>query len=168
MEDSGDGFRIPRIDHDLCIECGLCVKTCHRLSPISEPQLPLKTLACWTKRDEDRRKSSSGGAFSVLAREVLSKNGVVFGATMDSDLQVKHIYIDKEEDIVKLQGSKYVQSYLGDTYKQVRDALKQNKLVLFTGTPCQVGGLLTFLHIKYDNLLTCDFVCHGVSFLDSE
>lgn len=162
MEDEGAGFHIPHINHDLCIECGSCVKACHRLSPISELNLPLKTLACWTKKDEDRRKSSSGGVFSVLARKVLSENGVVFGATMDSDLQVKHVYIDKLEDIVKLQGSKYVQSYLGDTYKQVRDALKQNKLVLFTGTPCQVAGLLTFLRIKYDNLLTCDFVCHGV------
>lgn len=162
MLDAGEGFVIPHIDSDLCVECGVCMTACHRISSVVEYRTPLKTLACWTKRDDDRRKSSSGGAFSVLARKVLAENGVVFGATMDSNLQVKHVSIDKVEDIVKLQGSKYVQSYLGDTYKQVRELLGQERLVLFTGTPCQVGGLLTFLHKKYDNLITCDMVCHGV------
>ena len=162
MEDAGDGFAIPHIKSDICIECGACMMACHRLSSVAEYRTPLKTLACWTKRDDDRRKSSSGGAFSVIARKVLSENGVVFGATMDPNLQVKHISIEKVEDIIKLQGSKYVQSYLGDTYKQVRELLRQKRLVLFTGTPCQVGGLLTFLRKKYDNLITCDVVCHGV------
>lgn len=162
MVDAGEGFSIPRINIDTCIECGACMKACHRITSIVEYQTPLKTLACWTKNNDDRKKSSSGGAFSVLARKVLSLNGVVFGATMDTNLKVKHISIEKADDMVKLQGSKYVQSYLGDTYKQVRDMLRQNRLVLFTGTPCQVGGLLTFLRKKYDNLITCDMVCHGV------
>lgn len=162
MVDAGEGFSIPHINRDACIECGACMKSCHRLYPLKNYQTPLRTLACWTKDNNDRKKSSSGGAFSVLARKVLAENGVVFGATMDSNLQVRHICIDNENDIVKLQGSKYVQSYLGDTYKQVKKALKQNRTVLFTGTPCQVGGLLAFLHIKYDNLITCDMVCHGV------
>lgn len=162
MEYAEDGFAIPHIKSDICIECGACMKACHRISSVAEYKTPIKTLACWTKRDDDRRKSSSGGAFSVLARKVLSENGVVFGATMDSNLQVKHIRIDKVEEIVKLQGSKYVQSYLGDSYKQVRELLKQERLVLFTGTPCQVGGLLTYLRKKYENLITCDIVCHGV------
>lgn len=162
MVDAGEGFHVPHINEETCIECGVCMKACHRIFPIVEYQTPLKTLACWTKNDEDRKKSSSGGAFSVLARKVLSENGVVFGATMDTNLQVKHICIDKVEDIIKLQGSKYVQSYLGDIYKQVRDLLRQERLVLFTGTPCQVGGLLTFLRKKYDNLISCDMVCHGV------
>ncbi|MBR5781946.1 MAG: Coenzyme F420 hydrogenase/dehydrogenase, beta subunit C-terminal domain [Bacteroidales bacterium] len=160
--DTGEGFYIPQIDEKICVECSACIKACHRLSPIVDYQTPLKTLACWTKNDTDRRRSSSGGAFSVLARKVLSENGVVFGATMDTNLQVKHISIDNTDDIVKLQGSKYVQSYLGDTYKQVREFLRQERLVLFTGTPCQIGGLLTFLRKKYNNLITCDMVCHGV------
>lgn len=162
MVDAGEGFDVPQIDKDACIECGVCMKACHRMSSITKYQIPLKTLACWTKNGEDRKKSSSGGAFSVLARKVLSEKGVVFGATMDANLQVKHISIDKVEDIVKLQGSKYVQSFLGNTYKQVREQLRQERLVLFTGTPCQVGGLLTFLRKRYDNLITCDMVCHGV------
>lgn len=162
MIDEGEGFTTPHINRDTCVECGACIKVCHRLHPIENYQTPIKVLACWTKNKEDRKKSSSGGAFSVLARSVLSVNGVVFGAAMDSNLQVKHISVENVEDILELQGSKYVQSYLGDTYKRVRDFLKQGRVVLFTGTPCQVGGLLTFLRKKYDNLITCDLVCHGV------
>lgn len=162
MVDAGEGFCIPQINRVTCIECGACVKSCHRISSVVDRQNPLKTLACWTKNNEDRKNSSSGGAFSVLARKVLSMNGVVFGSTMDTHLQVKHICIEKNEDVVKLQGSKYVQSFIGDTYTQIREYLQQNRLVLFTGTPCQVGGLLTFLRKKYDNLITCDMVCHGV------
>lgn len=162
MLDAGEGFAIPQIDQKKCISCGACIKVCHRIEPKLETQTPLKTLACWTKNDNDRKKSSSGGVFSVLARKVLAEGGVVFGATMDNQLQVKHICIERVDDIFKLQGSKYVQSFLGDTYKQVREMLKQERLVLFTGTPCQVGGLLTFLCTKYDNLITCDMVCHGV------
>lgn len=167
MVDAGEGFCIPQIDRNTCIECGMCMKVCHRISPKLDYQTPLKTLACWTKNIDDRKKSSSGGAFSVIARKVLSENGVVFGATMNANLQVIHSYIEKSEDLVKLQGSKYVQSYLGDTYKLVRNFLKHDRLVLFTGSPCQVGGLLTFLGKKYDNLITCDFICHGVPSQDA-
>ena len=162
MIDAGEGFAVPKIDQNKCIFCRACIKVCHRIEPKLETQTPLKTLACWTKNDNDRKKSSSGGVFSVLARKVLAEGGVVFGATMDDQLQVKHICIDSVDDIFKLQGSKYVQSFLGDTYKQVHELLKQERVVLFTGTPCQVGGLLTFLRKKYDSLITCDMVCHGV------
>ena len=162
MVDAGEGFCIPQIDREVCVECGACMRACHRIEPHVEFSQPLHTLACWTKNDSDRKKSSSGGAFSVLARKVLSMGGVVFGATMDKDLKVKHICINKAEDIYMLQGSKYVQSYMGVTYKQVREYLKAGSQVLFTGTPCQVGGLLTFLRKKYDNLFTVDMVCHGV------
>lgn len=162
MVDAGEGFCIPQINREDCSECGACMRACHRLEPNMQYYTPLHTLACWTKKDDDRKNSSSGGAFSVLARKVLNMGGVVFGATMDKDLQVKHIGIDSDKDIPLLQGSKYVQSYLGDTFLDVRNHLKEGRLVLFTGTPCQVGGLHTFLRKKYDNLITCDMVCHGV------
>lgn len=162
MVDAGEGFCIPQINREDCSECGACMRACHRIEPSMQYYTPLHTLACWTENDSDRKKSSSGGAFSVLARKVLDMGGVVFGATMDRNLQVKHISIDKVEDIYLLQGSKYVQSYLGDTYLNVRKHLKEGRQVLFTGTPCQVGGLFTFLRKKYDNLITCDMVCHGV------
>lgn len=162
MVDAGQGFTVPQIDESICVECGSCMSSCHQLEKKLESFTPAKTLACWTKIASDRKKSSSGGAFSVLARRVLHQNGVVFGATMGKDLRVHHIGIERVEDLPRLQGSKYVQSYLGDTYVQVREHLKAGRKVLFTGTPCQVGGLLTFLRKKFDNLISCDMVCHGV------
>ncbi|QUT76675.1 Coenzyme F420 hydrogenase/dehydrogenase, beta subunit C terminus [Bacteroides salyersiae] len=162
MVDCKDGFKIPYIDRDVCVECGACMKVCHRLTISVEYRKPMKTFACWTKILSDRERSSSGGAFSVLAREVLSERGIVFGASMCEDLKVRHISIEAESDIILLQGSKYLQSYLGDSYKQVKKQLQTGRLVLFTGTPCQIGGLLTYLKKAYENLLTCDVVCHGV------
>ena len=162
MIDAGEGFYIPQISRETCVECGSCMRVCHRIDPKMGYNQPMKTLACWTKNDSDRKKSSSGGAFSVLARKTLNKGGVVYGATMDRDLKVKHICVDNTDNIRLLQGSKYVQSFLGETYKSVQEQLKGGREVLFTGTPCQVGGLLTFLRKKYDNLITCDMVCHGV------
>lgn len=156
------GFRIPSIDRDRCIECGACMKACHIISPHAEPRLPLKTFACWTKNITDRSNSSSGGAFSVLARRVLSLGGVVYGATMTPDLEVRHIAVTKQEDLILLQGSKYVQSYIEGIYQDVKTRLCMAEMVLFSGTPCQIAGLKTFLKRDYENLLTCDVVCHGV------
>lgn len=162
MQNSKDGFSIPIIDTEKCIECGACMKACHKLTSVVKYQTPLKTYACWTKKMTDRKRSSSGGAFSVLARKILRDGGIVYGASMCEDLQVRHIAIASEDDIILLQGSKYVQSYVGDVYKTVKMKLNEGKKVLFTGTPCQIGGLLTYLHRDYDNLYTCDIVCHGV------
>ncbi len=158
----GAGFLIPVINRDVCVECGACMKVCHKLTGKVELQKPLVASACWTQDMDDREHSSSGGAFSVMARAILRSGGVVFGATMDTQLRVRHIMIDKVEDIRFLQGSKYVQSEIVDSYKQVRRFLKDDKKVLFTGTPCQVAGLYAFLKNKPENLFTCDVVCHGV------
>lgn len=162
MQEAKDGFSLPVIDRDKCVECAACMKACHRLTNGIQYQMPQKTYACWTTNLPDRKRSSSGGAFSILARKVLSEGGVVYGASMCEDLQVRHIAIDSTDDIIHLQGSKYLQSYLGNTYKDVRTQLRSGRKVLFTGTPCQVGGLLTFLRRDYENLITCDVVCHGV------
>jgi len=138
------------------------MKACHIITPKAKPHLPLKTYACWTKNNADRSNSSSGGAFPVLARRVLSMGGVVYGATMTSDLVVRHIAVIKQEDLILLQGSKYVQSQIEGIYKDVRTRLSSGEIVLFSGTPCQVAGLKAFLKRDYENLLTCDVVCHGV------
>ena len=162
LVDAKDGFKIPRINREICVECGACVKTCHRLSGKVTYQRPLKTYACWTNNVPDRENSSSGGAFSVLAKRILADNGIVYGASMGRDLKVSHIGIERIEDIFLLQGSKYLQSYIGDIFRRVKEQLKQDRKVLFTGTPCQIAGLLNYLHRDYDNLYTCDIVCHGV------
>lgn len=162
MQEATDGFSLPIIDREKCVECGACMKACHRLTEKVQCRTPKKIYACWTKNELDRRRSSSGGAFSILARKILNEGGIVYGASMCEDLKVRHIGIESTDEIIRLQGSKYLQSYLGNTYKEVRAHLRDGRKVLFTGTPCQVGGLLTFLHREYDNLYTCDVVCHGV------
>lgn len=158
----GAGFFIPAIDRNLCIECEACVKACHKLGGRIEFQTPQKAYACWTLNLVDREHSSSGGAFSVLAKKIINEGGVVFGAMMDVQLKVRHILIDKVEDIRLLQGSKYVQSEISNTYVLAKKIIKENRLVLFTGTPCQIAGLYSFLKYKPENLYTCDVVCHGV------
>lgn len=162
MTEARDGFYVPQIDTASCIGCGICLKACHVISDNVSYNGPLKTYACWTSSKSDREKSSSGGAFSIIARKILSMGGVVFGAYMNNGLQVRHIWIDKEDDLYKLQGSKYVQSSLSDTYSEVHKFLLEKVPVLFTGTPCQISGLLSFLRKPYDDLYTCDIICHGV------
>ena len=156
------GFVIPEIDREKCVECGACMKACHKITPQFTYEKPIKTYACWTKNIADRERSSSGGAFTVIARKIIEDGGVVYGASMCEDLRCRHLGVEKVEEIAFLQGSKYVQSYLGETYKQVRKELLNDRKVLFTGTPCQVAGLYSYLHKTYEKLYTIDVVCHGI------
>lgn len=115
------------------------------------------------------KKSSSGGMFAELAKFVLSKNGVVLGCTMErveDGFDVKHIYIENEKDLYKLQGSKYVQSRIGNTIKEAKEFLDQGRFVLYSGTPCQIAGLKAYLKQDYDNLLTVDLSCEGTPSLE--
>lgn len=156
-----DGFLQPMIDTEKCIDCGLCEKSCPVVTPLDnhnskEPP----ALAMW--HNVDRTVSSSGGAFSAMARTILKHGGVVFGAAYDPFPTLKHIAIDTIEGLDRLRGSKYMQSDLGDCFKQVRQLLRDGKEVMFCGTPCQVAGLRTYLHKDYGNLLIVDLACHGV------
>ena len=121
-----------------------------------------KAYACWSRSNETRERSSSGGMFSELAAKVLSNGGVVFGAAFDSDFNVIHRYIDNIDSIDDLRRSKYVQSDIGDTFRQARELLDGGREVLFCGTPCQIAGLKSFLNKEYGNLITCDLACYGV------
>ena len=156
-----EGFLMPVIDNNKCVECHLCEQSCPVLHPDTNTnnEMP-KAFAVWSQRD--RIYSSSGGAFSAFARMTLAEKGVVFGASFDEHLHCRHIEIQDEKELPALRGSKYVQSEIGDVYKQIRAYLKENRKVLFCGTPCQVAGLKNFLRKPYDNLLTLDLVCHGV------
>lgn len=160
MVEDEEGFRYPIVDKSKCFDCGLCEKVCPVLN-VSNPNKPAYIFAFSNKSEDIRLKSSSGGAFSLLAELVLSQDGVVFGAAYDNNWEVAHTYIERIEDLDMLRRSKYVQSRIGDTYKQAKTILKEGRKVLFTGTPCQISGLRHYLRKDYDNLITMDFVCHS-------
>lgn len=161
MQTDEEGFLYPIVDKDVCTHCGLCEKVCPVLNQ-SEPRKPLKVYAAKNKNEEIRRQSSSGGIFTLLAEKVINEGGVVFGARFDENWDVVHAWTDAIEGIAAFRGSKYVQSAVGNTYRVVRDFLKQGRQVLFSGTPCQIAGLKKYLRKEYDNLLTVEVVCHGV------
>ena len=161
MKEDAEGFLYPDVNKEQCIDCGLCEKVCPVLSKVAERE-PLQVYAAKNLNTTIRVQSSSGGIFTLLAEQVLNQRGVVFGARFNSKWEVVHDYTETIEGLDVFRGSKYVQSFVGDTYKQAENFLKKGRLVLFTGTPCQIKGLKLFLRKEYTNLLTVDFVCHGV------
>ena len=156
-----EGFWYPVVDTEKCIRCGLCDKVCPELS-VLEPSYPIKSFAAIHKDSKMLSKSSSGGVFAALAEYVLNKKGVVFGAVFNDNWEVEHGCIERIQDLYQIQGSKYVQSDIMDSYVQARNFLSQKKLVLFSGTPCQIAGLRSFLRKDYENLYLVDIICHGV------
>ena len=160
VEDS-EGFLYPKVDAAGCIDCGLCEKVCPWINrPEKFP--PKEVLAVKNRNETERMASSSGGVFIALAREVIGRGGVVFGAVFDEKWEVKHACAETMEDVRPMMGSKYVQSRIGDSYCQAERFLKAGRKVLFTGSPCQVAGLHAYLRKDYPNLLSVDFLCHGV------
>ena len=162
MESDSEGFWYPKIDKNKCIDCNLCEKVCPIINKFNSSLYEEKSYAVFNKNEKIRLESSSGGIFSILAEYVINNHGSVYGAAFDEDFNVKHIKITSLQDIELLRGSKYVQSRTNDIFKSIKFDLKNNKMVLFTGTPCQVAGLQSFLQKKYDNLILMDIVCHGV------
>lgn len=162
MESDNEGFWYPKIDKDKCINCNLCKKICPIINKPNGSLYEKKSYAVFNKNEKIRLESSSGGIFSLLAEYVINNHGNVYGAVFDEDFNVKHIKITSLQDIELLRGSKYVQSKINDIFKSIKFDLKNNKIVLFTGTPCQIAGLQSFLQKKYDNLILMDIVCHGV------
>lgn len=161
MEADAYGFPFPAVDSGACIDCGLCEQICPVLHPRSVSAQPA-AFAAYSKDEALRMASSSGGVFSELARTVLDRGGAVFGAAYNERFEVCHICAEDEAALETLRGAKYAQSDLGGTFREVKRRLSGGQPVLFSGTPCQVAGLKAFLGTEYDNLLTVDFVCHGV------
>lgn len=160
LEDT-EGFLYPQIDISQCVNCHLCERCCPVINTYKSKQ-PLSCFAAINPNNEIRFKSSSGGIFTALATEILKQGGVVFGAKWDDKHHVIHDYIENSTDIHRLRGSKYIQSTIGDCFIKVKNFLKQKRLVLFVGTPCQISGLNHYLGAVYDNLILVDFICHGV------
>lgn len=162
MKEDLTGFNYPVINSNLCIKCNMCKNVCPILNVDKLCTDAKNIYALKNKNEEVRNNSSSGGVFFELARLFIGMNGVVYGVLFDN-LEVKHARIDNIGDLSKLRKSKYVQSQIGDCYNLVKKDLEKKVFVLFSGTPCQVDGLKKYLSIDYDNLITCDLICHGVT-----
>ena len=165
MKEDENGFYYPDINEN-CTYCGLCQKVCPIISPpSSEGSLREPGFYGGWSRDEDVRKnSSSGGIFSELARYIIESGGIVFGVAWDKNLSPVHIRVSNIGDVSRLRGSKYLQSYVGRAYKNVKLELSGGRTVLFSGTPCQIAGLRSYLreNENQSELVTVEVVCHGV------
>lgn len=163
LPDATEGFYRPAIDSGLCIRCMKCEKSCPVITSVQPHKESDAVYAAWHKDTEIRRNSSSGGAFSALAQAVLDEGGIVIGAAYTENLHLRHIQIERTEDLKLLRASKYMQSETGLVFRDAVEHIRSGRKVLFCGTPCQVAGFKAFLGAKsYENLLLVDFICHGV------
>lgn len=162
MQPNGEGFLHPVIDKDLCVECRACEKVCPGLVPAKAENNTPQAFIVQHKDDHIRYESTSGGAFTAVAEEIINRGGVVFGASMTEGMKVKHICVNTVEGLACFRNSKYVQSEIGNCYKEAKERLTQGQWVCFSGTPCQINGLYKYLGRDYDNLIAVDVVCKSV------
>lgn len=161
MEEDNIGYFKPNISFEYCISCGLCDKACPIITFNDVNNEDVKMYALFAN-DNVRSVSSSGGAFTLLAKHVLDNNGIVFGAAWEDNFSLAHSYISNEKELYKLQRSKYLQSKINSAYKEVEIFLLNNRLVLFVGTGCQIAALSNYLKIKHINtekLILVDLYC---------
>lgn len=165
MVNNNEGFLYPAIDNEKCIKCGACVVSCPAIGYLKKKNKPVESYIAICTNFAMAAKSSSGGVFSSLAHSYISEgDSAVYGCALGENLVAHHERVVSAEGIKKLQGSKYVQGSIGSAYRQVKKDLGNGLRVVFSGTPCQIEGLNQFLGQKeYDNLLTIDLICHGVS-----
>ena len=157
------GFLHPAVDEEACTGCGLCLGVCPYLGDgYPRPLEDTLVLAAKHRDDGIRMSSSSGGAFTAISDHLLEQGGVLYGAAYDEAMKVRHMRCTSKAQRDGLRGSKYVQSDLGQCYKEVEQDLKADRRVLFTGTPCQVAGLKAYLGREYEQLLLVDLLCYGV------
>ncbi len=161
FDEDNEGFCYPIVAKAKCINCGLCEKVCPVIHQ-SEPRSPISIHAAKNLNLQTRKISSSGGVFTLLAEQILQKGGVVFGAKFNSDWEVEHGYTESLEGLAAFRGSKYIQSRIGNSFKQVEHFLNEGREVLFSGVSCQTAGLRSFLGKDYNNLISVDILCHSV------
>lgn len=165
MKYDNEGFTYPKVNEKYCIDCGLCEKVCH-LKPNYKIQKDFLTnmqfYAAFNKDREITKTSSSGGVFWLLVEYVIKNKGVVYGVEQNSTFSVRHNRAETLNECEKFRLSKYLQSDMSLIYRGAKKDLESGRDVLFSGTPCQIAGLYSFLNKDYDNLITCDIVCHGV------
>lgn len=167
MRPNAEGFSYPSVDVEKCNNCGLCEKVCpiikrKELLDVANVETPLDYLAVRIKDKRVLEESSSGGAFTLLSNYVLERKGVVCGVEYSDKGIVQHAFVENKEELERLRGSKYVQSTLDCIFVQIKEMLQNGRWVLFSGTPCQVDGLHSFLRKEYPTLITVDLACHSV------
>ncbi len=163
MKEDEEGFLYPNIDKEKCIDCGLCKKVCPIINKVpNKPPIQQEAYVVNNKNVLVRKQSTSGGAFTAIAEYVIKNNGIVYGASFDNNFNVQHNYTTNINDLQKFRGSKYVQSDVKNTFREVRDFLNAGKMICYSGTPCQIEGLKKYLGKEYENLITVDVVCHAV------
>lgn len=158
-----EGFMYPQFDEDKCVSCGLCEMVCPVIKYKSQSKNGNPEIYAAVNTNENEYfASSSGGIFILLCNYVIAQGGIVCGAVYSRNFIVKHEFAQTIDECKRFQGSKYVQSDISGIYSQIKAILKTGRILLFSGTPCQVAGLQLFLRKQYDNLYTCDVICHGV------
>ena len=162
MEENFEGFFYPVIQTNVCIDCGICLSHCPAKSLPNFGRIEKQEFLAVKLKDSNKiMQSASGGVFAGVAEYILSMNGVVFGAAFTDSFSIAHTKAESMEELQKLKGSKYVESDTQRTFSEVKDFLNKGRLVLYSGTPCQIAGLQKFLGRDYENLYTLDLICHG-------
>ena len=160
MKADKEGFLRPSIDTQKCVHCHLCRRVCQVHYATKSPEL--QRYYAFKNTDEVRKRSSSGGAFSLIARHMTDIGGKVVASELNDEWQIQHTFAENYEAIRKQAKTYYVQGKAYPTFREIEQKLKQGEKILFIGTPCQAGGLKKYLHKEYDNLILCDIICHGV------
>ena len=159
-----EGFEYPQINQEKCINCGSCSRLCSfKRENIEHTKLPRTIIGAKIKDEKERATSRSGGLFSALANYIISQNGVVYGCKLGENLEVHHARATTKQEIDEFKGSKYVKSNLKEIYIQIKEDLNQGKIVLFSGTSCEIAGIKVALKgLDTSKLYLCDIICHGV------
>ena len=163
MEYDDEGFLFPQINKDLCVGCKSCENICHVLNPdVFNQDVHLSYYMGWHKNESVRENSSSGGAFTLFADYVVKNGGVVYASRYNGLAERLEFSNTDKFPLSEFRKSRYIESNTLESYSSIKAELQKKRLVLFCGTPCQVSGLKSFLKKEYQNLITIDFICHGV------
>lgn len=164
MREDAEGFLYPMVEKISCINCKACERVCPILN--TKEGVPFQQAGYIVQNKDAKvlRESTAGGAFTAIARYVINNGGVVFGVELSKELVARHVYVESEQELYRFRNSKYVQSdlYRGGVYRQTKSFLNQGKTVCFSGTPCQIEGLKSYLGKEYASLITVDVVCRAV------
>ena len=157
-----EGFKYPLINKEKCIECGICYNICPNIKK-SEENTIIEAYGAKHKNETERFTSRSGGVFIAISDYIIELGGVVYGVELKENFEVEHSRAINKEQRDKFKGSKYIQSDMKDIILDIKNDLQNGKMVLFSGTPCQVAGVKASISKRYyENLYTCDLICHGV------